>query len=106
MFMCCSKEHLAPFLPSHPVKVPVGADDSKSFGTVSAAQYGSGLILPISWAYIRMMGSAGLRRSTEMAILNANYMAKRLADYYKILYTNQNGLLPQSVSAFAIPFNI
>jgi len=84
------KKHLAPFLPSHPVTPPVGAT-SASFGTVSAAPYGSGLILPISWAYIKMMGGTGLRKATQMAILNANYMAKRLSDYYHILFTNQNG---------------
>lgn len=69
---------------------PFGSTD-QSFGTVSAAPYGSGLILPISWAYIKMMGGAGLRRATQVAILNANYMAKRLSDHYTILYTNQNG---------------
>lgn len=84
------KKHLAPFLPSHPL-VPCGGAKDTSFGTVSAAPFGSSLILPISWSYIKMMGGEGLRRATEMAILNANYMAKRLSDYYHILYTNSNG---------------
>jgi glycine dehydrogenase len=84
------KKHLAPFLPSHPIVRPVGASNS-SFGTVSAAPYGSSLIIPISWAYIKMMGSKGLKHATEVAILNANYMAKRLQDYYRILFTNSQG---------------
>jgi len=84
------RKHLTPFLPNHPVIAPFGSTD-QSFGTVSAAPYGSGLILPISWAYIKMMGGAGLRRATQVAILSANYMAKRLSDHYTILYTNQNG---------------
>jgi len=87
-----SKQHLAPFLPSHPVIQPLGYTD-KSFGSVSAAPYGSALILPISWAYITMMGQAGLRGATQHAILNANYMAKRLEDHYQIMFTNRNGKL-------------
>ncbi|CAH1774987.1 unnamed protein product [Owenia fusiformis] len=83
------KEHLAPFLPTHPILKP-GAD-SQSFGCVSAAPYGSSAILPISWAYIKMMGAKGLRHSSEIAILNANYMSKRLEGYYKTLYLNKNG---------------
>jgi glycine dehydrogenase len=83
---------LAPFLPNHPVTPPFDITD-QSFGTVSAAPYGSALILPISWAYIKMMSGAGLRKATQTAILNANYMAKRLSDYYNILFTNQNGAL-------------
>jgi len=90
--LCRSKRHLAPFLPTHPVVKPVGCSD-KSFGSVSAAPYGSALILPISWAYIKMMGQAGLRRATQFAILNANYMARRLADHYQIMFTNSNGKL-------------
>ena len=69
--------HLAPFLPAHPV-VPTGGE--KAFGTVSAAPWGSASILAISWVYIRLMGEEGLRRATQVAILNANYMAKRRAD--------------------------
>ena len=71
--------HLAPFLPGHPVVPCSGEGDNvvvKSSGAVSAAPYGSASILPISWMYIKMLGSDGLRESTGMAILNANYMAK------------------------------
>jgi len=87
-----SKKHLAPFLPTHSVIQPLGSGD-QSFGSVSAAPYGSALILPISWAYIKMMGHAGLRQATQYAILNANYMARRLSDYYQIMFTNNNGKL-------------
>jgi glycine dehydrogenase len=77
------KKRLAKFLPGHPqLSRPEGA-----IGPVSAAPYGSASILHISWAYIRMMGSDGLRRATMVAILNANYMAKRLAPHYPILFT-------------------
>jgi len=85
------KKHLAPFLPGHPVIPPMGTQE-ESFGTVSAAPYGSSAILPISWSYIKMMGPQGLRQASEVAILNANYMAKRLSGYYKILFTNKAGL--------------
>ena len=87
-----SKQHLAPFLPSHPVIQPLGSTN-KSFGSVSAAPYGSALILPISWAYIKMMGQTGLRRATQHAVLNANYMARRLEDNYEIMFVNSNGKL-------------
>lgn len=77
-------------MPSHPIV----ADDiirvPKSFGTVSAAPWGSAAILPISWAYIKLMGSKGLRHSSEVAILNANYMAAVLKDAYKVLYAGKN----------------
>ena len=84
------KTHLAPFLPSHPV-VQTGArlrmgKSAKPFGVVSAAPYGSAAILPISWVYIKMMGARGLKRATQVAILNANYMAKRLEKCYHILH--------------------
>ncbi len=81
-------EHLAPFLPSHPVITTGGA---KSIGPVSATPWGSPGILPISWAYIAMMGSTGLTRATAIAILNANYMAKRLQEGFPILYKGLNG---------------
>ena len=78
------KEHLAPWLPGHHVS-------GDSTGVVSAAPFGSALILPITWMYIRMMGTYGLRKATETAILNANYIAKRLSDAYPILYRGHEG---------------
>jgi glycine dehydrogenase len=81
------KAHLAPFLPGHALAGLEGC------GAVSAAPYGSASILPISWAYIRLMGGEGLRRATEVAILNANYVARRLSAYYPVLYTGQNGMV-------------
>ncbi len=80
--------HLAPFLAGHPV-VPVGRKDSS--GTVSAAPWGSASILPISYLYIRMMGGAGLAEATKVAILNANYVAKRLEGTFPVLYQGANG---------------
>ena len=84
------KTHLTDFLPTHPL-VPVGGDTG--IGAVSAAPWGSPGILPISWAYIAMMGTQGLIAATEVAILNANYIAKRLAPHYPVLYTGKNGLV-------------
>jgi glycine dehydrogenase len=81
-------KHLAPFLPGHPV-VPVGG--SRAIGPVSAGPWGSANILLISWAYIAMMGSAGLAKATKMAILNANYMARRLEGHYPVLYRGASG---------------
>merc|ERR1711872_897559 len=66
---------------------------AQPFGVVSAAPYGSAAILPISWAYIKMMGSRGLKRATQVAILNANYMSHRLQNYYKTLHKGQNDLV-------------
>ncbi len=83
----CVKEHLAPFLPGH-VELN-GGKESKN--AVSAAPYGSASILLISYAYIRMLGAQGVRKATEYAILNANYMLARLKGQYDILYTNNNG---------------
>jgi glycine dehydrogenase len=81
------RAHLAPFLPGDPM-----AAESK-VGPVSAAPFGSASILPISWAYIAMMGASGLRRATQVAILNANYVAKRLAPHYPVLYAGNEGLV-------------
>ncbi|HVQ31429.1 MAG TPA: aminomethyl-transferring glycine dehydrogenase [Vicinamibacteria bacterium] len=81
--------HLAPFLPGHPLADSRG--ETPAVGPVSAAPFGSASILPISWMYIAMMGGAGLKRATEIAILNANYMAKRLASHYEIVYAGKNG---------------
>ena len=80
--------HLAPFLPGHPL-VPTGGE--QAIGPVAAAPWGSALILTISWAYIALMGSEGLTLATEVAILNANYMAARLAEHYPVLYTGAKG---------------
>ncbi|HTI05490.1 MAG TPA: aminomethyl-transferring glycine dehydrogenase [Gemmatimonadales bacterium] len=87
-------EHLAAHLPTHPV-VDVGIPLAASAGTVSAAPWGSPSILPISWAYIAMMGPNGLTQATKVAILSANYIAKRLQDggHYELLYAGQNGLV-------------
>ncbi|MCC6717025.1 MAG: aminomethyl-transferring glycine dehydrogenase [Acetobacteraceae bacterium] len=87
----CVAEHLVPFLPNHPMRADAGP--ATSYGPVSAAPYGSALILPISYAYIRMMGAAGLTRATEVAILNANYMAGRLRPHYPILYVGASGMV-------------
>lgn len=91
--MSFRKAHLAPYLPTHPIIPPFGTTgpDAKSFGVVSAAPFGSSAILPISWAYIKMMGAKGLRDASVKAILNANYMSHRLEGFYKILYKNRNG---------------
>ncbi len=84
------KAHLAPFLPNHVVRPIDGLSDENN-GAVSAAQYGSAAILPISWAYIAMMGNTGMRRATEVAILGANYIAARLEDHFPVLYKGSNG---------------
>lgn len=81
------KSHLAPFLPRHPL-APAKAGD---VGPVSSAAWGSASILPISWMYLRMMGPEGLKLATEVAILNANYIAKRLAPHYPVLYRGKSG---------------
>ena len=81
----CVAEHLIPFLPGHPLAA------ESATGPVSAAPLGSASILTISWAYIAMMGADGLKLATEAAILNANYMAKKLSAYYSILYTGKHG---------------
>jgi glycine dehydrogenase len=87
------KAHLAPYLPDHPVVQGVNpaAGGRPTIGAISAAPWGSAGILPISWAYITMMGSAGLKRATQIAILNANYIAQRLDPHYPVLYKGQNG---------------
>ncbi len=85
------KSHLAPFLPNHPLDKSAGPATGP--GPVSSAPFGSASILPISWAYIRLMGGEGLTHATEVAILNANYMAARLRSSYPILYTGAKGLI-------------
>ncbi|WP_046013976.1 aminomethyl-transferring glycine dehydrogenase [Microbacterium sp. SA39] len=88
-----AKAHLAPFLPSHPLAQRAEHFGGFTFegGVVSAAPYGSAGILPISWAYVRMMGADGLRRATAAAVLSANYIAARLGEHYPVLYTGENG---------------
>lgn len=81
----CVQAHLAPFLPGHPLKA------GPSQGPVCSAAWGSASILPISWMYIRMMGPTGLRKATQFAILNANYIAKRLSAFYPVLYKGKGG---------------
>jgi len=81
------RAHLADYLPGHPLR------EGSAVGPVSAAPYGSAGILPISWAYIRMMGAEGLTAATEQAILSANYLARRLAPHYPVLYTGRGGLV-------------
>jgi glycine dehydrogenase len=84
-----ARAHLAPFLPNHPLDELAGPATGP--GPISAAPFGSASILPISWAYIRLLGGSGLTHSTEVAILSANYIAQRLADSYPVLYTGANG---------------
>ena len=100
-----AKAHLAPFLPGHPMQqrdtivgrgpgsVAENVEVPDHFNIVSAAPYGSPSILPISWAYVRMMGSEGLKQATGAAVLAANYVAVRLRDHYPVLYAGDNGLV-------------
>jgi glycine dehydrogenase len=85
------RAHLAPHLPNHPLDPEAGPEGG--IGPVSAAPYGSAGILPISWAYVRLMGGTGLTRATEVAVLNANYVAARLRDHYPVLYSGTEGLV-------------
>lgn len=82
------RAHLAPYLPGHPLAGELGDDH-----TVSSAPYGSASILPITWMYIRMMGAAGLRAASLTAIASANYIARRLDEYFPVLYTGENGMV-------------
>jgi glycine dehydrogenase len=84
------KKHLQPFLPDHPV-VSCNRGGSSPLGTVSAAPWGSPLILPISWAYMRLLGKHGLKRSTQVAILHANYIAHRLDPHFPVVYKGKTG---------------
>ncbi|WP_200261662.1 aminomethyl-transferring glycine dehydrogenase [Streptomyces sp. HSG2] len=84
------RAHLAPYLPGHPA-LPASPDGG--VGPVSSAPWGSAGILPISWAYVRLMGGEGLRRATQVAVLSANYIAKRLEPHYPVLYTGPDGLV-------------
>jgi len=97
----CVRSQLAPFLPSHPITTVGGEQAIKA---VSAAPYGSASILLISYAYIKMLGEKGLRMSTEYAVLNANYMKKRLEGAYKILYTGTEGMCAHEFIVDLRPF--
>jgi glycine dehydrogenase len=83
-------EHLAPFLPGHPLVQSVG---EQAIGAISAAPWGSASILPISWVYISLMGTEGMKYASQVAILNANYIAKRLEKFYTTLYKGKNGFV-------------
>jgi glycine dehydrogenase len=85
------REHLAPYLPNHPMQPAAGP--RTGVGAISAAPWGSAGILPISWAYLRLMGADGLRQATQAAVLGANYLAKRLEPHYPVLYTGPGGLV-------------
>ncbi|ARQ71843.1 aminomethyl-transferring glycine dehydrogenase [Streptomyces marincola] len=86
------RSHLAPYLPGHPLQ-PTAGPAGGGIGPVAAAPWGSAGILPISWAYLRLMGAEGLRRATQVAVLGANYIAKRLEAHYPVLYTGPGGLV-------------
>ncbi len=94
-------EHLAPFLPGHPV---VDLGYAAPSGAVSAAPWGSPLVLPISWAYITLMGAEGLTEATKVAILNANYIARRLEGHFELLYSGANGLIAHECIIDTRPF--
>ena len=91
------RAHLAPYLPNHPMRPEAGPSargyENGGTGPISGAPWGSAGILPIPWAYIRLMGADGLTRATETAVLNANYIARRLRDHYPVLYTGRDGLV-------------
>jgi glycine dehydrogenase len=93
--------HLVPFLPNHPL---VSTGGPRGIGAIAAAPYGSPNILPISWAFIQLMGGEGLTKSTQVAILNANYMAKRLSKYYSVLFTGKNGMVAHEFILDLRPF--
>jgi glycine dehydrogenase len=93
--------HLAPFLPGHPV---VDLDHAQACGTVSAAPWGSSAILPISWAYIALMGYDGLAEASKLAILNANYIANRVSGHYNVLYSGPGGLVAHECIIDTRPF--
>ncbi len=85
------REHLAAYLPSHPMHPEAGKRDG--IGPISAAPYGSAGVLPISWAYVRLMGAEGLTTATSVAVLAANYLASRLEEHFPVLYRGHHGLV-------------
>jgi glycine dehydrogenase len=97
----CVAQHLVPFLPGHPV-MPVGG--ASPCGTIAAAPWGSASILPISWAYIALMGHQGLAEATKVAILSANYIAKRLEGHFELLYSGAHGLVAHECIIDMRPF--
>jgi glycine dehydrogenase len=97
----CVAAHLAPYLPGHPLVKLGGAD---AIGPVSAAPYGSASILAIPWVYIALMAADGLTKATKVAILNANYMAKRLEKHYPVLYTGKKGFVAHEFIVDVRPF--
>ncbi len=99
----CVAKHLAPFLPMHPLAWK-NRGDTKAIGPVSSAPYGSAGILPIPWVYIALMGGAGLKHATESAILNANYMAKRLSGAYEVLFRGARGRVAHEFILDCRPF--
>ena len=101
--VACTAE-LAPFVPGHPEGPAEWAGEERRVGAVSAAPYGSPAILPISWAYIRMMGAAGLKEASEVAILSANLMAHRLRGHYPLLYAGRNGRVAHEFILDCRPF--
>ena len=96
------REHLAPYLPGHVLRPEAGPGSGIS--AVSAAPWGSPGILPIPWAYIALMGAEGLKRATQVAILNANYIASRLEDHYSVLFVGKNGLVAHECIIDLRPF--
>jgi glycine dehydrogenase len=97
----CAAKHLTPFLPGHPL---VGVGGAKGIAPVSAAPWGSAGILPISYAYIAMMGASGLTRATRTAILSANYIARRLAPHFPLLFKGRNGFVAHECIVDVRPF--
>ncbi len=100
----CVAKHLTPFLPGHPVLKPESAGEH-AVGPISSAPYGSATILLISWVYIALMGADGLKRATQVAILNANYMAKRLEAHFPVLYRGSTGLCAHEFILDCRPFD-
>ncbi len=90
---CAVKSHLAPFLPKTLGEGGIRTEGTGNGPMVSAASFGSASILPISWMYVAMMGAGGLRKATQVALLNANYISRKLAPHYRTLYTGRNGLV-------------
>jgi glycine dehydrogenase len=94
--------HLAPYLPNHPLRADAGP--ATGFGPVSAAPFGSPLVLAVAYAYVRLLGPDGLREASEIAILNANYVAARLRPHYPVLYTGERGMVAHECILDCRPF--